>query len=109
MSEQSTSTQDARKSYDLELWDFLVELQRMFDVKEPYATKNQWAILLWAINKLYHWPQPKSTTMDPIEEFILKTLRGKGSSYDQCAYVLDRSASTLFEWCKKNGIDESNK
>lgn len=79
----------------------LDSLSQQLTEKGIYS-KSEFKILFWVIQRILRFPdntQPQH--MDYIDEYLARQLRPQGFSYDDIAFVLDRSKSSVFEYLKK--------
>jgi len=88
----------------LSLPDLVNKLQAEFK-KKKYTTRLEWKSLHWAcvqILRLADAEQPQH--LDYIDEVYIKSLRAEGYSYEDIAFILDRSKSSIHAYCKHNGL-----
>ncbi len=78
--------------------------QKFYEKDQNFATSD-WKVLYWAIAKLQRYPRIKQPRhLDDLDKSYIKQLREMHFSYEEIAFVLDRSKSTIFEYAEKEGL-----
>jgi len=84
------------------LQDYLNILQIELSNNEKNLCNAQLKIFYWVYVKLIRYPTIKQPScLDEIDECLIKQFRSYNFSYADIGFILDRSASSVFEYCKK--------
>jgi hypothetical protein len=89
--------QENKKIGYIELSNKLLDL---FDKENPLATTTEWKVLYWVnVNTArLILEAPQTRTLDFLDKFYIPRLRELGFSFDEIAFALTRSKSTVHDY-----------